>query len=57
MISKVALIVSGVIVLGICAVIWYVLGQLVVFYARMEAEERIDDLTTGPDTANEDHPD
>ena len=54
---RIGLIVFAVIAFAIGAVVWYVIGQLVVGYARMEAGERLEESApSSPSHTSEDHP-
>jgi uncharacterized membrane protein len=54
---KIALIAVGIAIVCIGAVVWYVIGQFVVGYAKMEADERVAESAPPQKASNENHTD
>jgi uncharacterized membrane protein len=54
---KIALIALGIAIVCIGAAVWYVIGQFVVGYAKMEADERVAESAPTQKTSSENHAD
>ncbi|MDQ6689926.1 MAG: hypothetical protein M3Z18_05410 [Gemmatimonadota bacterium] len=49
---QIALIGLAILVIGLAAIVWHVIGHLVVGYAKMEADERIEENAPTPERSS-----